>query len=93
MLFFGIEFRFRFGSGLVKNPYSGFGPVPVKFHSGRSLVKSSLPYHKKSFVHLKIEHVQTCKKRGDASIINILVEQLDFSCALINSQKINPSHL
>ena len=35
---FGIEFRFRFGSGSVKNSYFGFGPVSVKFHSGRSLL-------------------------------------------------------
>ena len=35
---FGIEFRFRFGFGSVKNPYFGFGPVSVKFYSGRSLL-------------------------------------------------------
>ena len=36
--YFGIEFRFRFGFGSVKNPDFGFGPVSVKFHSGRSLI-------------------------------------------------------
>ena len=59
---FGIEFRF--GSGSVKNAYFGFGPVSVKFHSGRSLMYTIVDIWKFWYpnvpIHLKLSIKNIC---------------------------------